>query len=449
MRIEGRDDEAVFPVLGKLADPAIEGGEIDGAVHGGRHARGAGCLSGDDGVVQPEIGAVFHEAGEIQFVSGKDGCIRVALGEADETIKGVDGRVIEGIWLASPEDLDGLIVVVQDFPEHPDVPRDEIRALVASESACPNDGEHIRIEELSGLVCDGVKEALLELALAGAEHLGVPFPAGIFHAVIGPEFPILGIGDVSDLTDVRRVLPHLTRYLPMEFRYSVRLSRKTERGEAVIENIAIDASDFAHRFLRYPAEKGEVFQQVEIVFLISRLLWGMRGEDETFPDFLKAAVLLVEVECGGKSVGFIEVPDFWIDTQLIKEARTACTEDDVLGDTAERIIVIKPVSDGAGEIVILIDVRGEEKHRDGAENIAGEVKGFHPDRVIVDRDNETDARVLEEMVSIFPELHGHFLVLAADLVVVTESPEQADADEVLLHFSGRAHVGACEEPETT
>ena len=65
----------------------------------------------------------------------------------------------------------------------------------------------------------------------------------------------------------------------------------------------------------------------------------------------------------------------------------------------------------------------------------------------VDGDGEADAGVLEEGVFLFAELDGELAVLAAGLVVVAVSPEDADAAEVLAEVGGRTHVRTGEETE--
>ena len=164
---------------------------------------------------------------------------------------------------------------------------------------------------------------------------------------------------------------------------------------------------------------------------VARFLRRVGGEDEAFFHLLEAVVLFVKMEGGGKSVGFVEVPDFRIDAEFIEQSRAAGTENDVLGDAAEVVLIVEAVGDRAGERVVFLHVGAQEKHRHRAEHIAGKEHRLHPDRVAVDGHGETDPGVLQERVFLFAELDGQLAVLAAGLVVVAVGPEDADAAEVL------------------
>ena len=157
----------------------------------------------------------------------------------------------------------------------------------------------------------------------------------------------------------------------MEFGNAVGDAGEPERGEGVVELAAGNAGDFADLLFGDAAEEREIAEQVEAVFFISSFLGGVGGEDEALFDFLQAAVLFVEMECGGKAVGFVEVPDFRVHAEFVEQARATSTEDDVLGDAAEVVVVVEPVGDGAGQAVVFLHIGAEEKHRDGAENVAG------------------------------------------------------------------------------
>ena len=106
------------------------------------------------------------------------------------------------------------------------------------------------------------------------------------------------------------------------------------------------------------------------------------------------------------------------------------------------------MGDGAGEVVILFQIRAQEEHGHRAEDITWEEHGLHPHRMAVDGDGEADAGVLEEGVFHSAELNGEIKVITAGLIVVAVSPENADAAEVLPQIRCRAHVGACQEAET-
>ena len=64
--------------------------------------------------------------------------------------------------------------VVEQFPEQLDVAGDQVGALVAGEAAGPDDGQHVGVEELAGLVGDDAEQPLLEFALAVASSSTSP-----------------------------------------------------------------------------------------------------------------------------------------------------------------------------------------------------------------------------------------------------------------------------------
>ena len=84
----------------------------------------------------------------------------------------------------------------------------------------------------------------------------------------------------------------------------------------------------------------------------------MGGEDQPFPHLVRAAVFLVKVEGRREAVGFVEMPDFGIDPELIEQPRAARAEYEVLGDAAQRVVVVEAVRNRSGKSVVFLDVGG-------------------------------------------------------------------------------------------
>ena len=82
---------------------------------------------------------------------------------------------------------------------------------------------------------------------------------------------------------------------------------------------------------------------------VARFLGCVGGENEAFFHLFEAVMFFVEVEGGGETVGFVEMPDFGINAEFVEQAGTAGTEDDVLGDAAEVVLIVEAVGDGAGK----------------------------------------------------------------------------------------------------
>ena len=94
------------------------------------------------------------------------------------------------------------------------------------------------------------------------------------------------------------------------------------------------------------------------MLLISRLLRRVGGEHEALFDFLHAPGFLVDAESRRKPVGLVEVPDIGIHPEFLHQPRAAGAQQNVLRDPAQMVVVVKPVGQGAGKLVVFLDVRG-------------------------------------------------------------------------------------------
>src|SRR5438874_2612083 len=73
------DRPAVDAVLARLGPPAVEDRQVQPAVQGRLHARGAARFERPDGIVQPHVGAARQQAGEPHVVVGhEDDAVGVA-----------------------------------------------------------------------------------------------------------------------------------------------------------------------------------------------------------------------------------------------------------------------------------------------------------------------------------------------------------------------------------
>ena len=160
-------------------------------------------------------------------------------------------------------------------------------------------------------------------------------------------------------------------------------------------------------------------------------------------------MFFVKMECSGKAVRFVEVPDFRINTELVEQTRATRAEDDVLRDAAAVILIVKTMRDLARERIVFLNVGAQEEHRHGAENVARKVHRLDPHRMTVNQHSEANAGVLQEGVFFFAELNGELTILTAGLIIVTVGPKDADAAEVLFQVGRCAHVGSGQKAEST
>ena len=217
----------------------------------------------------------------------------------------------------------------------------------------------------------------------------------------------------------------------------------------MIEFFTMDSGDFADLGFRHAAEKREIPQQVEAVFFIPRFLRSVGGEDEALLHLLHATMFLVETECCGETVSFVQVPNFWVHAEFIQQPRATRSEDDVLRDAPEIIMIVEAVGDRTGETVVFLDIGAEEEHRHRVENVAREKHGFHPHRMSVDGNGEANAGILQERIFLLLELHGKFALFPARLIVVAVGPENSDPAKVLTQRRGGAHVRARKKTESS
>jgi hypothetical protein len=187
---------------------------------------------------------------------------------------------------------------------------------------------------------------------------------------------------------------------------------------------------------------------VEGALLVAGQLGRVGGEHQALLHLGQVVVVLgVEEESQRQAVALVEVVDVGFAAQDIEQLPAARAQHDALGYAGGRVRVVEVVADGARQVVILLNISGEEEHGRGAEGLGGQVERLHVHLRIVDGDREHDARVFQERVLLMQKLGLHGLVGVAHLVVVTIGPEHADADEVLLELVGRAHVRARQEAQ--
>lgn len=167
---------------------------------------------------------------------------------------------------------------------------------------------------------------------------------------------------------------------------------------------------------------------------------GVGGEHHALAHFFDGAEILVELESQGKRMRFVHVIDVGA-AQRLHHLGATDAEHDALGDAGRLVVVVEAVGDGASEVVVLLLlIGGEEVERNGAESLGRQVVGLHLDLVLVDENGHDEVRHLEEGVAPFPEENAHLVLLIAGLLVVTQLPEHADPDQVLIEVVGAAHV---------
>jgi len=214
-------------------------------------------------------------------------------------VEGVDRFRVERKRFAGPDDLNWTLRVIDQIAEQFGIASDEIGPLVTGKAAGPHQGEHVRVEVLAGLIGHMSEEFAFEFELARADRADVRSQAGGVEILVAPVFFVLGIGDVGDVADVRKFLPHLAGHFTVDFGDPVGGMAQTQSGQRVVENIAGDAGDGADFRFGHIAEKGKLAQQMEVMLFVAGLLRGVSGEDETLFDFLQTAESFVDAEGGG------------------------------------------------------------------------------------------------------------------------------------------------------
>ena len=124
----------------------------------------------------------------------------------------------------------------------------------------------------------------------------------------------------------------------------------------MVELVAFDAGDFTNLFFGNAAKEAEILEQIEFMTLIAGLFGSVRGENQTLLHLLEAVVFFVKMECGGKPMRFVEVPDFRINTELVEQTRSTRAEDDVLRDATAVILIVKTMRDLTRERIVFLNV---------------------------------------------------------------------------------------------
>ena len=437
-----RNDEAVFPVLGEFTDPAVIGGDGDGAVHGGGHAGGAGGLPGDYGVVQPHVGAVLQVAAQAQFIAGEYGGTGVFGRHVIQAVEDFNGAVVHRVGLAGPDELHRIVGALEHAFKHGGIAGDQVRTLVGRKAARPDDGEAVRVKNAARLFPHHAEEGFFQGALAADEGLLVAGLEGFRQFRVLPVFLVLGVRDVDDGAHAFIVLPHLAGNFAVELGDAVGDVGEAQGGQRVVERVVRQAYGGAHLFHGKPVEEGERVHGVHVHLFIAGFLRSVGGEDEALAHFLHAAGFGKHVEGGGQAMGFVQVVDFRFNAQFVKEAGAALAEQHVLGDAGEAVGVVQAAGNVAAFLVVFLQVRGKEEHGGGAEGFRIQEVGLHPDGRAADVNEEFDVVVFQERVVLAHVLRGHGTVFRPDLVVVAVAPQDADAYEVLPQVVRAAHVGA-------
>ena len=161
------DDEPGL-VVRRLVPPAVEHREIEGAVHRGLHARGAGRLAGPLRRVEPHVAAGHELARETHVVVGQEHDAAAELGAFGRGRDGAQERLsvlVARMGLAGEEELDRPLDLVEEVLESLRLAEEQRRALVGREPAGEADRQRLRIESAPGLGDLVLLRSLLALLL--------------------------------------------------------------------------------------------------------------------------------------------------------------------------------------------------------------------------------------------------------------------------------------------
>ena len=212
---QGADGPAVGAVVA-FAPPAVGHAEIEAAVDRHFLAAGAASLVGAAGIVEPDIAALHHQAGDRQAVIFDEEDLAEEAGRQhvlEEFPDQADALAIGRMGLAGKDEYDGLAALFQDTGQTVHIGKEQGRTFVRRKAAGKADHQSLGGQPgchlLLLFVGDG--EFFEELRQAGADG----FQQVLFLGLASR--PEVGIGDVRDagpfLVVGRQFLPAFAQVL--------------------------------------------------------------------------------------------------------------------------------------------------------------------------------------------------------------------------------------------
>ena len=149
MRIAA-DGEAVGAVVA-FAPPAVHDAQVQAAVAAGLHAAGAGGFERTARVVQPDVAAGNHLPRDVDVVvldENEVACEFAVLAQMNDLLDEAFAVVVARMRLAGENELDGPLLVVDQFHDVFELLENQRRAFVGGEAAGEADGQRVGIQQL-------------------------------------------------------------------------------------------------------------------------------------------------------------------------------------------------------------------------------------------------------------------------------------------------------------
>src|ERR1043166_5041571 len=161
------DGEAVGAVVA-FPPPAIENAQVQATMTAGFLAAGAGGFEGPARVVQPDVAAAGHGAGDMHIVVLDENEVAfefAVFAEVDDVLDVAFAVVVAGMSFAREDELDRALPIVDQLQDVFELLEDQRGALVGGKAAREPDRERVRIEQL----VEGDEVALTQAAALDEE----------------------------------------------------------------------------------------------------------------------------------------------------------------------------------------------------------------------------------------------------------------------------------------
>ena len=219
-----------------LGPPAVEHGEVEGAVQGRLHARGAAGLERAARVVEPDVHAACQAPPEGHVVVGdEDDGAGVAARHRDQGGDQPPALAVVGVRLAGEHELEAAREQRLDARR---IGEDQVGALVAGGAAREAERQHVGVEVHAGTLGDHGEQLALERVVRRPPAVGRA--AGLVDARVLPGRHVHAVGDGEDLARALDVAPHGARDLAVELRDRIGAAGEAEPGDGHVEGIAPD-----------------------------------------------------------------------------------------------------------------------------------------------------------------------------------------------------------------
>src|SRR5579872_710970 len=146
----------------------------------------------------------------------------------------------------------------------------------------------------------------------------------------------------------------------------------------MVDGIIIDTGDRRDLRGRYSAKETHFFQQVNIGPGIAAVFGSVVGEYQSLSYRDNVLMLIIEIESQRQSMGLIKMVYFRLPVKLFQQSRAPDPQQDRRRNLCLRMRVVQLVANGAGKVVVFLEVGAEQKKGHGIVHLRRQVGRRYP-----------------------------------------------------------------------